>query len=136
MAGTRTTELEAVNTMLSAVGEPPIVSLDAQTNLDAAIAQNILGEVSREVQAAGWHFNTQTMVKLTPHSTTKEINLSDSVVRVDIDHWASSTKMSSSGTVDKRDIAQRGSRLFDRTNNTYEFESQVEATMVYVLDCE
>ena len=134
MAGTRTTELEAVNTMLSAVGEPPVTSLEGQSNLDAAIAQNILSEVSREIQSAGWHFNTQTKVKLTPDSTTKEIALGDDVVRVDIDHWASTTKKSTSGSVDKRDITQRGSRLFDRTNNTYEFESQVEATIVYVLD--
>ena len=43
MAGTRTSELEAVNTILSAVGEPPINSLDEQKNADAAIARNILG---------------------------------------------------------------------------------------------
>ena len=118
MAGTRTTELEAVNTMLSAVGEPPIASLDAQTNLDAAIAQNILTEISREIQTAGLHFNTQVKVTLTPDSTTNFINLSDNVVRADIDYWVSSTSLGPSGSADSRDITQRGGRLFDRTNNT------------------
>lgn len=126
MAGTRTTELEAVNTMLSAVGEPPIASLDEQKNVDAAMAKNILGEVDREIQTQGWHFNTQWGVTLTPDSTTNFINLGDNVVRVDIDDRASSP-------ADSRDIAQRGDRLFNRTDNTYEFSSTVKATVTYLL---
>ena len=130
MAGTRTSELEAVNTMLSAVGEPPINFLDDQKNADAAIAQNILTEISREVQGHGWHFNTQSGVSLTPDDSTKHINLTDSMVRVDIENWASST----SSTVDSRDVTQRGDRLFNRTDNTYEFTKDVKVTVVYVLD--
>jgi hypothetical protein len=127
MALNRATELEAVNTMLSAVGEPPINSLDAQKNADAAIARNILTEVNREIQTHGWHFNTQRDVVFSPDSTSKEIILSDNVVRVDID-------MTSIGTsYDERDVTQRGSKLFNRTDNTYEFESDVKATVVFLL---
>ena len=134
MAGARTTELDAVNTMLSAVGEPPIASLDEQKNVDAALAQNILTEVSRDVQTQGWHFNTQREVTFTPDSTTNKITIGDDVARVDIDHWTSSGSTTSS--VDTRDIAQRGSVLFDRKDNTYEFTSIVKATVVYILDWE
>lgn len=132
MAATRTTELEAVNTMLSAVGEPPINSLEDQKNSDAAIARNILTEISREVQASGWHFNTQTKVTLAPDDTTNFINLTDNMVRVDIDFWTSTS--STNMMTDDRNITQRGGRLFDRTNNTYEFTQSVEATVVYILD--
>ena len=135
MAGTRTTELEAVNTMLSAVGEPPINSLDEQKNVDAAIANNILTEISREVQGHGWHFNTQIKVDLTPDSATNFINLTDDMVRVDIEHWTSSTGVDTSVT-DSRDVTQRGGRLFDRSNNTYEFTKKVTATVIFVFDWE
>lgn len=128
MALNRATELEAVNTMLSAVGEPPINSLDAQKNADAAIARNILKEVNREIQTHGWHFNTQRDVSFSPDSTTKEILVGDNVVRIDID-------MTSIGTsYDDRDITQRGNKLFDRKDNTYEFTSDVKATVTYLFD--
>lgn len=133
MAGARTTELDAVNTMLSAVGEPPISSLDEQKNVDAALSQNILTEISREVQTQGWHFNTQREVAFTPDSTTNNINLADNIVRLDIDHWVSSSGGSVS-PLDDRDVTQRGDRLFNRKDNTYEFTSIVKATVVYILD--
>tara|TARA_B100000700_G_C15046748_1_gene858317 strand:- start:3344 stop:3961 length:618 start_codon:yes stop_codon:yes gene_type:complete len=125
MSTSRTSELEAVNTILSAVGEPPINSLDEQKNADAAIARNILNEVSREVQTHGWHFNTQQKVKLSP-STDSHIVLDDSVVRVDIENIAG-------GTYNSTDITQRGNKLFNRTDNTYVFSNDVEATVIYLL---
>jgi len=126
MAIARTTELQAVNTMLSAVGEPPINNLEGQKNADAAIANNILDEVSSEVQTHGWHFNTQLKVELNPDSNN-EILLADNVVRVDL---ADTTN----GLVDDRDITQRGSKLFNRTDNTYTFTSAVKAMVIYLLD--
>ena len=130
MAGTRTSELEAVNTMLSAVGEPPINSLDGQKNADAAIARNILTEITREVQAHGWHFNSQIKVEFTPDGATKEISLTDNILRIDIEHFAQGT----TGSTDNRDVTQRGDRLFNKTDNTYEFTSNVIASVIYALD--
>ena len=129
MSTTRTSELEAVNTILSAVGEPPINSLDGQKNVDAAIARNILNEVSREVQTHGWHFNTHIRVKLSP-SIDSHIVLDDSGVRVDINQ---STDSSFQEFID---ITQRGNKLFDRTNNTYVFKKDIEATVIYLLTWE
>ena len=124
MAGTRTSELEAINTMLSSVGEPPINSLDDQKNADAAIAGNILTEISREVQTQGWHFNSQRDITLSPDSTTNFIAVTSDVVRVDLYQGSS---------YDNRDITQRGSKLFDKKNNTYEFSSSVKVDIIYVL---
>tara|TARA_R110002020_G_scaffold197481_10_gene398586 strand:+ start:2524 stop:3147 length:624 start_codon:yes stop_codon:yes gene_type:complete len=132
MAISRTTELEAVNTMLSAVGEPPINYLDGQKNADAAISRNILTEISRDVQMQGWHFNTQRNVTLSPGVDTF-ITLSDNVVRVDIEYW---TSQGSSTSRDSRDITQRGNRLFNRTDNTYAFTTDVKASVVYLFDWE
>lgn len=54
-----TTELEAVNEMLTAIGTTPVESLGLPGLTDASIAQDTLSNVSREVQAQGWWFNTK-----------------------------------------------------------------------------
>ena len=58
---TSMTELEAVNVLLTTIGEQPINSFWNQTT-DVTIARQVLNEVNREVQSQGWHFNTETDV--------------------------------------------------------------------------
>mgnify|MGYP000641860562 CR=1 FL=1 len=55
---TPTTKLEAVNSMLSTIGEAPVNSLTSGL-VDAETAETILNEVSRSVQAHGWNFNSE-----------------------------------------------------------------------------
>lgn len=62
---TPTTELEAVNTLLSAIGEAPINDLDTLGNLYATQARDTLRAVSREVQTAGWWFNESEQYQFT-----------------------------------------------------------------------
>ena len=54
-----TTELEAINIMLAAIGEAPINKLTDTLPVDARLAQSTLTEVSKEVQSEGWSFNTE-----------------------------------------------------------------------------
>jgi hypothetical protein len=63
---TPTTELEAVNEMLKAIGETPINSLDTIGFTDAAIAYSTLQSKTREVQTRGWYFNRDTDFYFTP----------------------------------------------------------------------
>jgi hypothetical protein len=118
-----TTELEAVNTMLSVIGETPVNTLSGQMVTDAVIAKNVLNEISREVQSEGWHFNTEDDYPLTPNSDG-EIVLPKNCVRV---HVASRSSL---------DVVQRGTRLYDRTNHTYRFTSTVHADVVFLLPFE
>ena len=60
-----TQELPAVNEILASVGQAPVTTLD-QTNPDVAIAYDTLLNVSREVQAEGWTFNTEEFYELSP----------------------------------------------------------------------
>lgn len=133
----RTTELESVNTMLSTIGEPPVNSLTGQQTADAAIAKNILDEVSRDVQTAGWHFNTQYGVTLSP-SSDGTISIGSDIVRVDVDNRVNTAtnQPTTLTSHDSRDIVQRGSKLFDRTNNTTTFTSSVKVTTVTLLEFE
>jgi hypothetical protein len=131
---TKTTELEAVNTILSAVGEPPIVSLTGTQGADAAIARNILNEVSREVQSQGWHFNTLYDQTFSPNSSN-EIVLADEVLRVD--NYSGRSGFTTIGdSSESRSVVQRGDKLFDKTNNTFTFTSSIKMTVVYLYDFE
>lgn len=63
-----TIELDALNKVLSSVGQAPLTTVD-QTNPDAAIAWATLQDCNREVQAEGWSFNRQRQYPLTASST-------------------------------------------------------------------
>lgn len=120
-----TTELDAVNTMLSAIGEAPVNSVEDNGVVDAVMARQILRDTSRSVQARGWHFNTEKNFPLTPTYPDKEIRLPASLLRID-------TVMGDSIV----DVVQRGSRLYDRRNHTYTFDRPLRVDMVVYLPFE
>ena len=80
---TRSTELEAVNTILSTIGEAPLNSLSGSLPVDGTMAKNVLSEISREVQSAGWHFNTHYKSTLT-RDTNNNIPVATSFRRKDL----------------------------------------------------
>jgi len=104
MAGT--TKLDAVNTMLSAIGEAPVNSLSSGL-VEAEVAESILDTVDREVQSMGWHFNTE-LNKSYAQDTNGYIQLGNDVLRAD-----------ATLKVDSKDLVQRGTRMFDRQNHTF-----------------
>jgi hypothetical protein len=122
---TRTSELEAVNTILSTIGESPLNSLSGSLPVDGTIAKNVLSEVSREVQSQGWHFNTHYKVTLT-RDTDNKIPLATNIVRVEIDPRKYS-KVS-------YDIVQRNNELYNLAKNEETFDTNfTDATVVYLL---
>lgn len=123
MALTKTTKLQAVNTILSTVGEPPVNSLSAQ-RADSLIAQTVLDEITREVLSYGWQFNTDEKVVMTPETSSGYIYVSDSVVRVDMDPAYSQNY----------DIALRGNRLYNRVTNSYAFAEPITVLQVHLMD--
>lgn len=61
-----TTELEAVNQMLIAIGEATVASLDDTGLEDVETALVILRDCSRKFQSRGWYFNVDRDVLVTP----------------------------------------------------------------------
>lgn len=64
-----TTELEAVNAMLSAIGEAPLpdgTDLVAVDHADVQLALNLLRKSTRDVQTEGWRFNAERGVEVAP----------------------------------------------------------------------
>lgn len=63
------TKLQAINTMLSAIGEAPITNVETATQADVAMALNILDEAQREMCSMGWKFNMEFGFELPPDDT-------------------------------------------------------------------
>lgn len=64
-----TTETEAVNAMLSAIGEAPVADASTATQADVQMAYNLLTWAARELQSVPWRFNFETGVELAPSNT-------------------------------------------------------------------
>ena len=118
-----TTKLEAVNVMLTSIGEAPVNSLISGLE-DAELAETILESVNKETQSKGWIFNTDLKVTLGLNADN-EIVLPTNYLRVD----TRPTLRSSS-----KDIVERGRKLYDRIANSYVFTSSVQVDAVILLD--
>lgn len=122
---TRTTELEAVNTILSTIGEAPLNTLTGSLPVDGTIAKNVLSEVAREVQSQGWHFNTHNKVTLS-RNTSNKIPLPNNAVRVELNPLKYPKY--------NYDIVQRDNLLYNLAKNEETFDIDFEdVTIVYLL---
>jgi len=121
-----TSELDAVNIMLSTIGESPVSSLAGdQSMVDVALARQILREIATQVLEEGWHFNTEINWPLSPTADTKEILVPANCIQID-----------TSGKDLGVDVVARGGRLYDRTNRTFQFTKTLNVDMVILLDYE
>jgi hypothetical protein len=119
---TPTTLLEATNAVLAGIGELPVNSIPDSGLSEAVLAKDTVLEVSREIQALGLHCNTDIRYKLTP-DTQGFITVPTNVLKIDA-HYRD------------EDYVIRGSRLYDRTNQTFIFTKPVEVDIVWLLDFE
>jgi hypothetical protein len=124
MALSGTTQLEAVNTLLHTIGESPVNSLTGTLPIDATLANNAINEISREVQAAGWHFNSFYKYTLSLDTNSK-IPLADNIMRVDLDI--------NQYALSKYDVIKRGSFLFNKQGNTFVFDEALDAKVILYL---
>lgn len=80
---TPTTELQAINIMLSVIGEAPVNSITGTTSVDVSTAKNLLDETSMSIQSQGWHFNTHENYKSLALDQNNKIPLPSNCVKVD-----------------------------------------------------
>jgi hypothetical protein len=124
MALTGTTKLEAINTMLSIIGETPVNSLSGQAVASVKIAENTLNEALRDIQGESWHFNTSKDVTLV-RDLDGRIPLSPSVARVEVDRVQNPDV----------EVVKRGDYLYDTKAQTNVFAKNiVKAYVTYLLD--
>ncbi len=123
---TPTTQLQAVNSMLSTIGEAPVNSLSSGL-VDAETAETVLNEVSRDVQSFGWNFNSEPDVTAAKDSNGK-VPLATNVLRADL--ASSETKYRSN----KNEYVQRGAFMYDKVQHTDIINKDLKLDIVYMLD--
>jgi hypothetical protein len=121
---TPTTELEAVNVCLANIGESPVSAITGNITVDAALARDLLRQVTREVQTHGFYWNTELNYKLIPN-TADNLALPANVLSVD-----------TTGDDKNKDLVARGRILYDRVKHTYTFTEPVYVDIVVALGFE
>ena len=117
------TELDAVNQILSSVGQAPVTTLDMK-NPEVYITLETLREVNRQVQSEGWTFNTENHVELTRNSVTNKITYPTNALAVD----ANEDKYQG-----KYDIVKRDGFLYDKKEHSYTFTEDLVVDMVWLF---
>ena len=120
---TKATARAAVNTIISNFGQAPVSNLISGNPL-VEIAEGILHEVSRAVQAEGWLFNTELHYTFTPNETTGEIAMPTNALQIDPKRT----------NKDFPQVVVRSGKLYDNANHTNVFTEDIELDVVWLYD--
>jgi len=122
-----TTQLQAINQMLTGIGQAPVVSLDI-ANPEIATALSILDSVNREVQGEGWHFNTEVKYPFTP-AANGEIVIPENVLQLSDNKYEN---------VQQYQTVIRNGKLYDKIAHTYTFptDEPILCDVVWFFDFE
>lgn len=118
-----TSKLEAINSMLTAIGEQHVTTLSGTLAPDTALAVHIFDETHKEILAEGWRFNTERDVLITRELITNTISVDPDVIWVDID------PDDNAGT----DVTLRGTQMFNLTKNSTTFTSDITVSKLVRL---
>jgi hypothetical protein len=122
---TLTTELQAVNLGLEAIGQNPVVSLSStDTSVDSDAALKHLGEANRDIQAEGWAWNSDDAFPIDP-GVDGSIALPANILKVKQAYF--------DGGFNKV-LVQRGLRLYDRKGHTFNIGIPVKVDIVTLLE--
>jgi len=116
------TKLQAVNIILSNIGQAPVTTLDSISPM-VSTAEGILDEVTTSVQGEGWSFNTERSYPLVP-DTSGYIRVPENVMSYD------------SGANSDKDLVTRNGRLYDKVSHTDIFSSSIDIDVVWFFDFE
>lgn len=115
-----TTELEAVNICLAAIGESPVSSVEVDGLEDASSALQKLREASRAFQGEGWSFNSDQLYPVA-RTVAGEIALPPTALHADISR--------SEGL----NGVWRGGKLWDKDNHTFIWTRDVKLDVIWLL---
>lgn len=119
MTITRTTELEAINTMLNCVGESPVNSIEVTGFADVYIAKSVLLEISRAVQEEGWYFNRDEEYPLLRNASNR-LAVPPNALRIDATDEYAHLK-----------VVQRGAYLYSKDERSFTFDEDIEVNVVW-----
>lgn len=114
-------ELDAVNTLLAAVGETPMASLDLEDETTLVLIAQ-LNKTSREVQTLGWSFNYEEGVSFAP-DIDGYINLPNTLLQI-------------SSPFNSLMLVQRGNKLYSKKLHSFKISASVIINVTYLLPWE
>lgn len=117
----RTTELEAVNTMLGTIGESPINTLESSGSVRAEVAKNVLHEISRAVQSSAYDFNYEEDYAI-PLDVSNHIVVPSNALSIDTTDEYGSYK-----------VTMRGDKVYDKNNKTFVFTQALKFNITFFL---
>ena len=115
------TKLEAVNIMLDIIGEAPVSTLAEDTVTDAAKAELLLDQTSRELQTGQWNFNTENEYKLLPDSNK---NIKYPLTAIEIDGYGKDQRLN---------LVRRDNKVYNETDKTFEFDRPILTTIKWLF---
>lgn len=113
-----TTKLEAINTMLSCVGQSPLKTLSGTKSYYTVSAEQILEKECKRVLLEGWSFNTDENYELKP-DVNKHINVTEDMLLVYFPQMY------------KERYVTRNNKLYDKVKHNFEIEHPIKARVVW-----
>ena len=110
--------LTVLNSMLGTMGERPVNDIETPHPMKGA-ALKFLDQSSRRIQAKGWWYNLET-ITLNPQINGR-ISLAGDAISV---------------RTPTRSVAQRGRYLYDLTNGTFIFTSNIDVELIRLVGFE
>jgi hypothetical protein len=118
-----TTKLEAINTMLSCIGQSPLNTLEGTKSYFTIAAEKILDDETKRVQLTGWDFNTEFDYQLNPDSNGY-INITDDLLMVKLESYYMNR------------YVVRANKLYDKFNHTFKISEPIRASVVFQFEFE
>lgn len=115
-------ELDAINLILSGIGEAPVNSLTESESIDVDNARSLLSTVSRSIQRQGWQFNTISNVMVLPDTNSKKIRYNPSWIKIT--------------AVNGEVLVKRGEFLYNLSEKTDTFKDAIQLNIIEALDFE
>lgn len=116
-----TTKLEAINTMLSCIGQAPLNTLDGTKSYFTVSAENILDSETKRFQLQGWDFNSEDNYQLSPDE--------NNIIEIPEDVY-----MINFPTLYKNRYVVREGKLYDKFKHTYEITQPIKVSIVFCYD--
>jgi len=119
------TELSAVNSILGAIGQAPLTTLNFD-NPEVSFIYNLLRDANVDTQAEGWHFNTEKHVKFAIDANGK-IAIGDDILSMDLhDNQARRT----------HNLVRRNGFIYDKQDHTDVFTADLDLDIVRLYNFE
>ena len=119
------TELSAVNSILGAIGQAPLTTLNFD-NPEVSFIYNLLRDANVDTQAEGWHFNTEKHVKFAINTDGK-IAIGNDILSMDLhDNQARRT----------HNLVRRNGFLYDKQDHTDVFTADLDLDVVRLYNFE